>query len=272
LSKNQTENNAANSPAGPIEGLIVDGSRGLYFVATDSGRIACTIRGRLRKELEYATSSSTRKRVQAAKIKAHDPVAVGDRVRLLQTGEGTGVIEEVIAREGGAFTRSDPNPSAGSLTTVAGLDQIIVVFAVREPEPHLGLLDRFLVVAEAQQMEAVICLSKADLGPSAELMGRLLVYEKAGYPVIMTSISGQGVAELRARLAGRTSAFLGKSGVGKSSLLRAGAGLRHSRGRGQSGDRERAAYDDQYPTLSTLRSRGRLHRRHRRYPGAGAGP
>jgi ribosome biogenesis GTPase len=69
-------------------------------------------------------------------------------------------------------------------------------------------------------MEAVICLSKADLGPSAELMGRLLVYEKAGYPVIMTSISGQGVAELRARLAGRTSAFLGKSGVGKSSLLR----------------------------------------------------
>jgi ribosome biogenesis GTPase len=222
LSKNTIENDATSSPSGQFEGLVVDGSRGLYFVATDVGRIACTIRGRLRKELEYASGSSQRKRVQVAKVKVHDPVAVGDRVRLLRTGESTGVIEEVMAREGGAFTRSDPNPSAGSLTTVAGLDQMIIVFAVREPEPHLGLLDRFLVIAEAQEMEAVICLSKVDLGLSAQLEGRLLVYQKAGYPVIMTSTStGQGMAELRACVEGRTSAFLGKSGVGKSSLLQA---------------------------------------------------
>ena len=228
MSKNHTENDAGTSSPSDhsdhsdhSQGLIVDGSRGLYYVATDAGRIACTIRGRLRKELEYAGSSG-RKRVQVAKIKAHDPVAIGDRVRLLRTGEGTGVIVEVIAREGGAFTRSDPNPSTGSLTTVAGLDQMVIVFAIRDPEPHLGLLDRFLVVAEAQQIEAVICMSKADLGLSAELAERILVYQKAGYPVITTSTStGQGLAELRARIEGRTSAFLGKSGVGKSSLLQA---------------------------------------------------
>lgn len=205
-----------------VEGLVVDGSRGLYRVETPAGLLTCTIRGRLRKELTYAESTSARRGVRDVKVKPHDPVAVGDRVRALPTGGGSGVIEQVVARAGAAFTRKDPDPAARELTTVAGLDQMVVVFAVREPEPHLGLLDRFLSVAEDQQVDALICMTKSDLGVPPELESRMAVYRALGYPVLYTSIeTGEGVDELRERLAGRTSAFLGKSGVGKSSLLNA---------------------------------------------------
>jgi ribosome biogenesis GTPase len=215
---------AASVPqdAGLLDGLIVDGSRGLYRVQTAAGVYLCTIRGRLRKELVYAESGNARRGVRKARVKPHDPVAVGDRVRVLPTGGDGGVIEVVAARAGGAFTRRDPDPKLGSLTTVAGLDQMVLVFAVREPEPHLGLLDRFLVVAEAQEVTALICLTKADLGTPPEVAARLEVYRDLGYTVLSTSVAtGEGIAALRERLAGRTSALLGKSGVGKSSLLNA---------------------------------------------------
>ncbi len=204
------------------EGLIVDGSRGQYRVETPLGTLTCTIRGRLRKQLVYPTSHSGRKSVQKVRVKEHDPVAVGDRVRVLPTGATTGVIEEVVARAGGAFTRGDPQPGQGALTTVAGLDQMIAVFAVREPEPHLRLLDRFLVLAESQEVPAVICMNKVDLDIEPWLVERLEVYRGIGYPVLETSAElGIGLEELRARLAGRTSGLLGPSGVGKSSLLNA---------------------------------------------------
>ena len=208
-----------------VEGLIIDGSRGLYRVRTPSGDLLCAIRGRLRKELSYAESANTRKAVRKVTVKPHDPVAVGDRVRALPTGGGAGVIEEVVARAGGAFSRRDPDPKAGArgaLTTVAGLDQLVAVFATREPEPHLGLLDRLLVVAETQGIAAIICVTKTDQGIDPWLSDRLALYERLGYPLLLTSVTtGAGIALLRERLAGKVSAFIGKSGVGKSSLLNA---------------------------------------------------
>jgi ribosome biogenesis GTPase / thiamine phosphate phosphatase len=226
-----SKHNTATQPAarsdaaaggGLLEGLIVDGSRGLYRVETAEGQFTCTIRGRLRKELIYAESAGARKSVRQVNVKPHDPVAVGDRVRILPAGGASGVIEEVVARAGGAFSRRDPDPKQGSLRTVAGLDQIVPVFATREPEPHLGLLDRFLVVAEAQRMAAIICITKADLGVDSWLAERLDVYRSVGYPVVPTSVATwEGIEDLRARLAGKTSALVGKSGVGKSSLLNA---------------------------------------------------
>jgi hypothetical protein len=87
---------------GLVEGLIVDGSRGIYRVETAEGPLSCTIRGRLRKQLVYAESANTsaRKTVQRVKTQRHDPVAVGDKVRVLATGGGGGVIEEVVERAG----------------------------------------------------------------------------------------------------------------------------------------------------------------------------
>src|SRR5262249_16257923 len=96
-----------------VEGLIVDGSRGIYRVEAPDGPVVCTIRGRLRKVLEYADSASARRAARRVAVKPHDPVAVGDRVRVLLTSGGTqrrGVIEEILVRGGGAFTRRDPDP------------------------------------------------------------------------------------------------------------------------------------------------------------------
>ncbi len=216
------DGHVADASARLLEGLIVDGSRGQYRVETTAGSITCTIRGRLRKQLVYPTSRSGRKSVQKVQVREHDPVAVGDRVRLLPTGGGAGVIEEVVARVGGSFTRRDPDDGAGKIRSVAGLDQMVAVFAVREPEPHLRMLDRFLAIAEAQDLSALICMNKVDLGIAPWLAERIAVYRRIGYPVVETSAEENiGVGELRARLAGRTSALLGPSGVGKSSLLNA---------------------------------------------------
>ncbi len=152
-----------------IEGLIVDGSRGQYRVKTAEGIVVCTIRGRLRKQLIYPVSTNAHRHVKSVKVGEKDPVAVGDRVRLLPTGGGAGVIEAVVARAGGAFTRDDPDDGGGTLTTVAGLDQLVLVFAARDPEPHPRLLDRLLVLAEAQELVAVVCLNKVDLGVAPAL-------------------------------------------------------------------------------------------------------
>jgi len=212
----------APAPDGLVEGLIVDGSRGQYRVETPQRSFLCTIRGRLRKELEYPESAGARRSVRKVKVREKDPVAIGDRVALLPTGGGAGVIERVLARAGGAFTRRDPDAGGGSLTSVVGLDQLVMVFAAREPTPHLRLLDRFLVVAESQDLAAVICVNKADLGVPTWLRERLAVYRQIGYSVILASAEqGAGLDELLARLVGRVSAFVGPSGVGKSSLLNA---------------------------------------------------
>lgn len=161
-----------------VAGLIVDGNRGRYWVDTPDGLLLCTLRGRLRKQLLYARSPNLRHKVRRANVQARDPVAVGDRVRVLPLGSGKGIVEEIAARDSGTFTREDA--MMGQVTTVAGLDQMVAVFAAREPVPHLGLLDRVLVLAEAQQLHGVICLNKGDLGVGPALAVRFDAEGAAG--------------------------------------------------------------------------------------------
>lgn len=209
---------SATSPS-LVEGTVLDGGRGQYRVQTADVTLICDLRGKLRKDLLYAISPSWRHKARRANVKARDPLAVGDRVRVLPTGGGRGMIEEIVPRAAGAFSRE---ADVGLTTSVAGIDQIVAVFAVRDPEPHLGLLDRLLVMAEAQEISAIVCLNKADLGADAVLLERSDMYRSLGYTVVLTSAAnGLGLDELRGRLAGRTSALLGPSGVGKSSLLNA---------------------------------------------------
>lgn len=205
-----------------VEGLITEGSRGRYRVEAPTGALWCVVRGRLRKELIYAESASARRTARAVKVSQRDPVAIGDRVQARATGPGEGVIERVVTRAGASLTRQDPDPGQRRLTSVRGIEQIVIVFAAREPAPHLRLADRFIALAESQEADAILCVNKADQGIAPWLRARLAVYAGLGYDVVTTSATtSEGVDDLRDLLAGRVSALTGPSGVGKSSLLNA---------------------------------------------------
>ena len=207
-----------------LAGRITEGSRGRYLVETASGAYWCVLRGRLRKELTYPESAGARRTPSRVTVREGDPVAIGDRVWLLPTSARDGVIERIAPREGAALARRDPDRGRAHrpLTSVAGLDQVVIIFAAREPAPHLRLADRFIALAEAQGASVILCLNKADQGIEDWLEERLQVYVGLGYTALRTSAAtGEGVEALRAALAGRVSAFAGPSGVGKSSLLNA---------------------------------------------------
>jgi ribosome biogenesis GTPase len=127
-----------------------------------------------------------------------------------------------------------PGAYAHEQVIVANVDQIIPVFAAANPRPAWHLLDRYLVSAESAEIPALVCLTKMDLvegGPQAEEIEAVAAeYRAIGYEVVLTStVTGRGLDDLNARLLGRLSALIGKSGVGKTSLLNAvepGLGLR----------------------------------------------
>jgi ribosome biogenesis GTPase len=122
------------------------------------------------------------------------------------------------------FSRRQPGPRGTwkEDMLVANVDQALVVFACADPMPHLRMLDRFLVVAEHNQVPAVVVANKIDLvglDRARKLFGD---YQRIGYPVHFASArEGIGVEELADRLDGRISVVTGPSGVGKSTLLNA---------------------------------------------------
>jgi len=136
--------------------------------------------------------------------------------------DGSGMIDEIEERKQ-AIVRLDPRPQGEyQQILLANADQAVFVFACAHPDPRIRMLDRFLVIAEKQEVPAVIVVNKVDLvgqEKAAEIFG---LYLQLGYSVIYASAkSGQGVEELRATLTGKVSALAGPSGVGKSSLLNA---------------------------------------------------
>lgn len=132
---------------------------------------------------------------------------VGDRVSV-SIKNGKGSIDEILPR-----TTMLIRPA------VANIDQLVVVVALRSPEPHAALIDHFLILGEHSGIETVLCFNKADLPHTQELV---VIYRNAGYRVVLTSVeTGEGVKELKSMLKGKITAFAGNSGVGKSSLLNA---------------------------------------------------
>lgn len=105
---------------------------------------------------------------------------------------------------------------------VANLDQLVAVFACADPVPHMRMIDRFLVIAEHNEVPTFIVANKLDLSSVEDAEALFAPYARIGYPVVYASArTGQGVDELRDRLAGRISLVAGPSGVGKSTLLNA---------------------------------------------------
>lgn len=153
-----------------------------------------------------------------------DLVAVGDRVVVKDVGEGEGRIESVAPRTS-TLSRLARHTNDVEQIILANPDQALFLFAVRDPEPHLRLLDRFLVMAESRDLPALIGVNKMDLDGAAaagqpSLARSLFGRYEAIYPVYYLSAkTGQGIDELCRALDGKITAVAGPSGVGKSSLL-----------------------------------------------------
>ena len=173
-----------------MQGRIIKGIAGFYYVQTETGLYECKAKGIFRKDKKKPL--------------------VGDyvEIKVLDVEAKEGSVEKILPR-----TNELIRPA------VAKIDQAIVIFAVNDPKPNFMLLDRFLVTMEYQNVPTVICFNKMDLGTKEELETLQEVYGHCGYEVIFTSAAKQqGVEELKKLLRGKTSAVAGPSGVGKSSL------------------------------------------------------
>lgn len=208
-----------NDNQGLSEGLVIKSQSGFYTILTDGGeQVVARIRGRLKKKRIDTTI-----------------VAVGDYVKWQTLPDKSVVIEEVRERKRVLARLKPLADGRGSRrwdrrgylrekeqVLIANPDQVFFVIACADPEPHLKMLDRLLVGAERQSIPSVVCANKTDLVGMDNAKRTFGIYESIGYAVLYTSaLRGTGIDELRARLKDKTSALIGPSGVGKSSLLNA---------------------------------------------------
>lgn len=188
-----------------VPGWVTRFQSGFYTIQTENGKITCSLRGRLKRRSFQG-----------------DIISVGDRVQISLQSDGSGAIEVIEPRHS-ELVRLDPTPK-GMFRQIllSNPDQVVAVFACAQPEPHLRMLDRFLVIAEKQNLKAVIVANKVDLVGMKAAKKIFAIYPQIGYPVLYTSVvKGEGLKALQDTLQGRISALTGPSGVGKSSLLNA---------------------------------------------------
>lgn len=173
-----------------ITGTIVKGIAGFYYVKAEEKIFECKARGKFRN--------------------VNITPYIGDIVKIIPNeNQLTGSITEILPRKNLLIR-----------PPVANIDQAIIVFAAKSPDPKLQLLDRFLVLVEEQNLDICICINKIDLDQEKEYEAVRLIYEKAGYKVILTStVFNIGIEEIKKELINKTTVFAGPSGVGKSSLL-----------------------------------------------------
>ena len=167
------------------QGRILKGIGGFYYVEAEQTIYECKARGVFRK-------------------RGTTPLA-GDWVQIC-IDNNTGTIEEIFPRKN--MLVRPPR---------ANIDQMFLVTSVCDPSPNLLVLDKMIAVAEDQEMEPILVISKTDLQSPHELEN---IYRKVGIQVIeVSSVSGQGIAQIKMLLKDKISVFTGNSGVGKSSLL-----------------------------------------------------
>lgn len=174
-----------------MNGKIIKGIAGFYYVdAVESGIYECKAKGIFRKN-------------------GQKPL-VGDQVRIdvLDETEKTASIVELYPRKNELIRPA-----------VANIDQAIVIFALKDPEPNRALLDRFLVMMEHVDVPVTICFNKCDLGTEEDLAYWRKIYEHTGYPMLFcAALEEDGMDRIRRLLEGRTTVVAGPSGVGKSTI------------------------------------------------------
>lgn len=214
-----------------VGGIVTSGTGGVWHVLADDGQeYEAVMRGRLKKSDSGRRADGSMRRdtisASAAKLK----LAVGDHVRMERDERQRGwAIAEILPRTS-RLARRAPGGGKGERVIAANIDQVIVMFAAANPEPHPRMLDRFLVIAEGNGLAACIVINKIELVGERVARARFADYERAGYEVHYTSVKQRiGLDAVERALADRVSVVSGPSGVGKSSLLNAlfpGLGLR----------------------------------------------
>ena len=205
-------------------GLVVKKSLGTYVVQVEGRPLVCSVSSKLRKELIYPEadpSSLHPSVVKVEEISTVDPIAIGDTVLLVDAADGTGMIVAVQPRKN-QLSRRAAGRKPLEQVIAANLDQIVAIVAAARPDLKWNVLDRYLADAEFSELPAMICVTKMDIANEAELLPNLQLYEQIGYRVVLTSaVTGRGLEDMREVFKGRLSVFLGKSGVGKTTLLNA---------------------------------------------------
>ena len=208
-------------------GVVFRKNLGHYTVHSHGRELDCSLSSLLHKQLIFPTAdpASLRHTVQDVREINHvDPVAIGDRVRYVEAGYDRGMIVEVLLRDS-KLSRPAPVPGRRVFeqVIVSNADLILPVFAVANPTPKWGLLDRYLVSAEAAEIPVLVVINKLDLAwKNPGFDDEIEIYRRIGYPVLLVStVTGEGIEGLKQRLQGNQSVMVGKSGVGKTSLLNA---------------------------------------------------
>ena len=211
------------SSSAPEQGIVLSGTGGVWRVRRDSGSVVeASLRGRVKKSNAGRRADGSLRRDTIASAAETLKLAVGDRVHLEHDATGAWAISEILTRRS-RLARRAPGGGQGERIVAANVDQVVVVFAAANPEPHRRMLDRFLVIAEANELSARVVINKVELvGGVDAARERWLDYERAGYPVHLTSAKrGDGLDALHGALTSVVSVLTGPSGVGKSSLLNA---------------------------------------------------
>lgn len=169
-----------------MEGTIIKALSGFYYVSSEEQVYECKARGKFRLDGTLPL--------------------VGDKVSFAIDTNGKGFIDKVFDRKN-SFIRP----------AVANIDALVFVAANTNPVTDPFLIDRVSVIAEEADCDLIVCINKTDIDPADELYA---IYTGAGFETLRTStVTGEGIPELKAALNGKICAFTGNSGVGKSSIL-----------------------------------------------------
>ena len=193
-----------------MDGLIIRNTGSWYVVLTDDGQtFDCKVKGNFRLR----------------GIRSTNPVAVGDRVRIVLQPDGrSALIEDILDRRNYIIRRAS-NLSKQSHIIAANIDQAVLLVTVSHPETSTTFIDRFLASAEAYRVPVLLIFNKTDLYAEAEgvrLRELVALYSQLGYACVACSaLRGTGLDDVRKALCGRVSLLSGNSGVGKSTLLNA---------------------------------------------------
>ncbi|HRN16386.1 MAG TPA: ribosome small subunit-dependent GTPase A, partial [Xylanibacter oryzae] len=190
-----------------MKGLVIKNTGSWYTVKTDDDKtIESKIKGNFRLK----------------GIRSTNPVAVGDRVDIIENQEGTAFITAIDDRRN-YIIRKSQNLSKQSHIIAANVDQAFLIVTVNYPHTSTTFIDRFLASAEAYRVPVVLVFNKNDVYSDEELRYQEMMctlYTQIGYKcVTVSAATGDGIEKLRPMLNGKITLLSGNSGVGKSTLI-----------------------------------------------------